>query len=297
MKKINIHFIVNPSAGKGFPKNLNEKIANAFQPHQYHIQLKETKYKLHAKELTIESMAQNANIIVACGGDGTINEVASCLVNSSIKLGIIPIGSGNGLARNLRISKNIKSSISCIKNGDFLSIDVGKINEEYFFSNLGLGFDAQVIHNYQKINQYPFYSYLKAVFKTVTTNNNSSIFKIQHKKETFSVKPFLLFITNSNQMGYNLSLHKRASLTDGQLDLISIPSISLIEKLYLGFLLLIGKTDFFNKKNHLPFTQLTIKKNNHKEWKYQKDGEKCFLTGNECQIKIVSKSLHVICPT
>ncbi len=110
-----IHFILNPIAGSG-NNNLDLALLKKhFNPEDFTIAVKPTGYKKHAIKLTQDSIAENADVIVACGGDGTINEVASCLVNSTIILGIVPIGSGNGLASNLNIPKNLNKALALIK--------------------------------------------------------------------------------------------------------------------------------------------------------------------------------------
>jgi len=121
-----IHFIVNPISGKGKHAISTEFLSQYFDIEKHTVTIKLSEYKKHAIQLTQESINENATIIVACGGDGTINEVASCLVNTNIILGIIPVGSGNGLASNLKISKNIEHAIHKIINHHVEKIDVGK---------------------------------------------------------------------------------------------------------------------------------------------------------------------------
>ena len=130
-----IHFIVNPIAGSGTHNFSESYFQDYFESNQYNLTVKYSEYKGHAVDLTKESIAQDATIIVACGGDGTINEVASALVSTNIPLGIIPVGSGNGLASNLKISNKIEEAIEIIKNNLQTRIDVGCVNNYYFFSN------------------------------------------------------------------------------------------------------------------------------------------------------------------
>ena len=106
-----IHFIVNPIAGSGKNKIHLDLLHQFFEPENYKVTIKYSEYKRHSTLLTQDSIKEGATIIVACGGDGTINEVASCLVNTNIVLGIMAMGSGNGLASNLKIPKNIKKII------------------------------------------------------------------------------------------------------------------------------------------------------------------------------------------
>ena len=128
-----IHFIINPISGSGKHNLAASYILQHFPASEYQIAVDYTNHKTHAVELTKAAVKQNPDYIVACGGDGTINEVASCLVNTRIILGIIPVGSGNGLASNLNIPRDFKKAIDIIKKGKTTFMDVGKINDYYFF--------------------------------------------------------------------------------------------------------------------------------------------------------------------
>ncbi|QHC83803.1 hypothetical protein AS589_02850 [Empedobacter brevis] len=131
-------FIVNPNSG-----NAKHDISLDFLKSKFdssdEIVLKETAYQFHAKELVKEAVAEKSDVIVACGGDGTINEVASALVKTNIPLGIIPAGSGNGLAMNLAIPKDMNKAIDIIKKHAVHSIDVGRVEDKYFLVTLVLG--------------------------------------------------------------------------------------------------------------------------------------------------------------
>jgi diacylglycerol kinase (ATP) len=129
----NIHFIINPIAGSGNHKIDQTFLESFFNKDEYYITTKYSTYKTHTRELTKISIKEKADIIVACGGDGTINEVASCIIGTPILLGIIPLGSGNGLASNLKIPKNLAKAISIIKSRNVRIIDIGRIKRKIFF--------------------------------------------------------------------------------------------------------------------------------------------------------------------
>jgi len=103
-----IHFIVNPIAGKGGQVLDKVTLSKYFDPQFYHITVKTSNYAGHSSKLAQESLGEGAKVLVACGGDGTINEVASCLVRTKVLLGIIPMGSGNGLAESLGIPRRLR---------------------------------------------------------------------------------------------------------------------------------------------------------------------------------------------
>ena len=146
---IDIYFIVNPIAGQGRNSFSESFPQDYFEADEYNITIKSSIYKGHALVLCKEYIIQKATIIVACGGDGTVNEVASTLVDTFIPLGFIPIGSGNGLASILNIPRNIHKALLLIKKNNKIRIDVGQINQRYFFSNTSFSFSASVIKNYE----------------------------------------------------------------------------------------------------------------------------------------------------
>ena len=115
-----IHFIVNPIAGSGKNKLSKDELNKFFGSELFEIVIKESQFSKHAVVLAKESIAEKADVIVACGGDGTINEIASCLVNTEVILGIVPMGSGNGLASNLKISRKIGRALKIIKDANVL---------------------------------------------------------------------------------------------------------------------------------------------------------------------------------
>ena len=188
-----IHFIINPISGKGSNQLNLELVSSVFNSEEFDIKTKETLEPGHAKRLAVKSVAEGADIVVACGGDGTVNEVASGLVGTDVGLGIVPMGSGNGLASTLKIPKNIVGALKLIKKFNTVRIDVGQINNEYFFSNTGIGFDAKVINYYSKTKGRGFASYLKAVFSTILYNAPSPHLVITTENKSFNLRPFLVF--------------------------------------------------------------------------------------------------------
>ena len=253
-----IHFIVNPIAGSGKYALELDDLNSVFDSNGYKIIIKKSNFKKHAIELTKESINEQADIIVACGGDGTINEVASCLVNTAIPLGIIPIGSGNGLASNLKIPKNIKKAIQKIKANNQIKIDVGVFNNHFFFSNCGVGFDASVVKNYENSESRMLSSYIFSTFKSFRDINYDDSLEVVVNENSFMLKPFMIFTSNSNQMGYNFSLTPKASLTDGLLDVLVISKMSRLKLCLLGILILFRKQYLLNGVQSIKTKNLNI---------------------------------------
>jgi len=288
-----IHFIVNPISGKGKHEITTSYIKSFFPNESYTIEVDYTEYKNHATELTKIAIEANPDCIVACGGDGTINEIASCLIGTDIKLGIVPVGSGNGLAANLKIPKELSKSLDLIKNGTALAIDAGKVNEHCFFSNMGIGIDALIIKNYEQSGKRTLISYIiSALAASLEFKPTKTMISLNDK--LIVDNPFMLFVSNSNEMGYGMSLTPKASLSDGLLDLVIIPSLSFREKLLLGYYVLRNKTDQFKKSQHFLLNKLHLELPEKIFPDIQIDGEYHSFKTTTIEISILPKALQVI---
>jgi len=264
-----------------------------FEQQIYELEIKESQYAKHAIVLTLESIAEKAEIIVACGGDGTINEVASCLVNTNVILAIIPMGSGNGLASNLKIPRNLSKALRLIKKNITIEIDAGLINNKLFFSNTGIGFDAEVIFNFEKNTQRKLWSYVISVVKTLKNYNYSSTFELRYSNHVRTINPFLLFISNSNEMGYKMSLTPKASLQDGLLDILIVPKLSFFKMVLFTLLFFLKKHYWIKEVELFQVVSLEIINLNKGIFIIQKDGESLELKDTALVIKLLSKSLKV----
>ena len=133
---------MNPISGTSDKKDIPYLIEELLDKEQFDYSIRETEYAGHAYEIAKESKEQGIDIVVAVGGDGTVNEIGRALVHSNTALGIIPTGSGNGLARHLLIPMKIKGAIQVLNDCEITDLDYGIINEHPFFCTCGVGFDA-----------------------------------------------------------------------------------------------------------------------------------------------------------
>ncbi|OXB10219.1 hypothetical protein B0A81_04215 [Flavobacterium plurextorum] len=290
---IYIHFIVNPISGSGKHNFAKTELEKFFPKSIYKIEVDYSNYKKHAIVLTQKAITKKPHYVVACGGDGTINEVASCLINTEIKLGIIPVGSGNGLASNLSISRSLEKATEIIRKGKTKFIDVGKINEHYFFSNVGVGIDALIIKKYERYNKRTLISYVRA------TIASSIDFKPIQATLSFNGKiigtnAFMLFISNSNQMGYGMTLTPNADLNDGFLDLVIVPKLSFLDKLTFGVCVLTNTIEKFKKAKHILIEKINIEMPKKIFLDTQIDGELHNLKTNKIEIAIIKNGLEVL---
>ena len=291
---IKIRFIVNPISGKG-KHRIDEALLKAYFPSdKYDLKVVFSTYKKEAVVLAQQAIAEHPDVLVACGGDGTIHEVASQLVGTEIAFGVIPVGSGNGLASNLSIPKEIIPAIEAIKRHDIQRMDVGCVNDRFFFSNMGFGIDATIIKNYEKSGKRKLGSYVKAALNSAKEFRAKTM-EVTYKDVVKTVNPLLLFVSNSNEMGYKLSLTPKASLRDGLLDFLIIPKSSIWKQLYFGLLVVVKQTHRFKNAEYIQLKEMKVRILDIQENTLQLDGEYYTFPTNEFEIKVLSRALKVVC--
>lgn len=228
-KKTKILFIVNPISGHGhkeyFPLLVNRYIDKT----AFDYEIVFTEFKGHARELANEGIHRGMEIIVAVGGDGTINETAHSLIDSDCSLGIIPLGSGNGLARTLKLPLLPQLAIKNNINKKRISrIDTATVNGVPFVSIAGFGLDAETADAFAKDGRRGFFTYSKiAIDKYLHSQPESCRITIDNCK-TFVCEPMMVTIANSTQFGYDARIAPNALLDDGKLDvcLLHKPELS-----------------------------------------------------------------------
>tara|TARA_B100000963_G_scaffold357231_1_gene378908 strand:+ start:117 stop:1016 length:900 start_codon:yes stop_codon:yes gene_type:complete len=294
--KTSIHFIINTISGKG-KNNLDQNLVNSvFNPNEYHTVLKKTKTPTDVITHTKESLKERPRIIVACGGDGTINEVGSLLVDTPTKLGIIRFGSGNSLARSLSIPNQALYALKVIKAGQTKKIDIGTVNQRCFFCNVGLGVTAKIIHHYSISQSRGLSAYILAIAKVVFKKAPPLTIKMKIDKKETEVNPYLFFISNSGLIGYNLSLIPQAPLDDGRLHLLYTDKMNFIEKLHFIYSM-VTKSELKSEKIHrTKFESLELFSSHKKKFLIQIDGESVITKKDTLRISIRKKALQVLVP-
>lgn len=232
-----LHFIYNPNAGI----NIAARKANILKK-LYAVpnsKVWETTKPLEATYFTKKAIEENASRIIAVGGDGTVNEVASVLTETTIPLGIIPIGSGNGLARHLNIPLQFEAALDKTINGHEIGIDVGLVNNKMFFCTAGIGFDAKVAQLFAKSSQRGFFNYVKATLSAITIYKPIEI-SINHGPMQ---KVYSLTFANASQFGNNAYISPFSDLQDAYIEMVKIKPID-----FLNVALLV--IQLFSKKIH-----------------------------------------------
>lgn len=221
-----ILFVINPLSGHRKKEWLPDMIRASFPPEQYRLRIENTSYAGHAERLVQEAIEDAYDAVVVAGGDGSVNEAATLLFDKSIPLGIIPMGSGNGLANHLGIPKDIKKALDIIKNHKILRIDTGKINGHLFHNMAGAGFDAHVAWRFSTSKSRGLKSYINIVARDFLSYKPSS-YTLITPRGSRSIKTKMISIANSTQFGNNFKIAPKASLTDGKLEVVIVKKINL----------------------------------------------------------------------
>ena len=232
LKKIS--FIINPISGTGSKEGIPALISSHMDAAKYEVDTVFTEYPGHAAELALEYVRQNADVVVAVGGDGTVNEVARALRESSTALGIIPAGSGNGLARHLMLPQTPEGAIDIINEGVVHDLDYGLINNHPFFCTCGVGFDAFISKKFAEAGKRGKITYLESILKA-GLNYASETYTISiDGGEYQSYKAFLVSIANASQYGNDAYIAPQASMNDGLLDIVIMEPLGILTAPQVG---------------------------------------------------------------
>ncbi len=214
-------FIVNPIAGSKSSTKYFDKLKAELQKRSIPFSSIKTKWAGHASELVQKLLKKGEALIVSVGGDGTFNEVASILVGTNQKMAHIPRGSGNGLARMLKIPHKIGKVVGYLESGTIKEIDVGRVNNDYFFCTCGFGFDALIAHRFDGSKKRGLKGYVRNVIKSFFSFKGvTAQFTLDGK--AYKGNYFAVTIANANQYGNDAFIAPKANLQDGLLDVTII---------------------------------------------------------------------------
>lgn len=227
-KGTKIQFIVNPISGTSDKQHIIDLIPKYLDGGNFEWSICKTDHRGHAAELANEAAQQGIDVVVAVGGDGTVNEVARSLIHADTALGIIPCGSGNGLARHLYIPMNPEGALQVLSECHIEQLDYGMIEQEPFFCTCGVGFDAFISDRFAKAGRRGLLSYIENTLKE----------GLKYKPDTYEItidgerqvyKAFLIACANASQYGNNAYIAPHASMSDGMLDVTLMEPFTLLE--------------------------------------------------------------------
>ena len=285
-----IAFIINPFSGTGRKEDLSGMIKRGLDQSFGKPEIVFTKSRGHATELAKDFVKKGFQIVVAVGGDGTVNEVARSLIHTDTSLGIIPIGSGNGLARHLGIPTSIRKAIQQLNHSEPILMDYGLVNERPFFCTCGTGFDAYVSTEFAKGKRRGIMSYIEKII-TGYFSYKSQNYHLVGKGIDLNVKAFVLTFANASQWGNNAYIAPQASVQDGQMDISIMSNFPVIAIPTLALNLFAKNIDKDLFMTTLRSDELTLYREESGPFHY--DGEP-YEEGKEIRVKTVADGLKVL---
>ena len=216
-----IIFLINPIAGTRQKNLLPNLLSELTKKRDIPFEILPTVASGDYAFLQQKIEEENITDVVICGGDGTVNQVVSPLAKTGVNFGLVPLGSGNGLALAARISKDPKLAMEIVFEGKAKPVDGFLVNRQFACMLVGLGFDALVAHEFANYGKRGLATYAK-----VTTKNFFSAkpyeFNIEANKLEFAAQAYFISVANSNQFGNNFTIAPQASLSDGLLDVVIV---------------------------------------------------------------------------
>ncbi|AIM39284.1 diacylglycerol kinase [Sphingobacterium sp. ML3W] len=286
-----ILFVINPISGGKSKTSFKKQVLDVLDMQKFDPTFQETSYANHAYEIGLRAVKEKYDAVIAVGGDGTINELGSALAESGIPLGIVPEGSGNGLALYLGIPLNETAAIRRINRFEFVEVDCGTINDRKFFNIAGLGFDASVSENFANENIRGPLGYLKSAIN-VLSKYKPSDYKLWIDGKEYERKAFMISVANSPQYGNNAYIAPQASVNDGILDVCIVHQFPLYILPKMLFHLFNKSADQSDYVEIIPGKNIRIEAVENSI--VHIDGEPVDL-GDCLDIGIIPKALKVIC--
>lgn len=242
--RMKIMFIVNPISGTHDKEAIVASIPRHLDSTSWDVRVKFTAYAGHATELTQRAVKMGMDVVVAVGGDGTVNEVARSLVDTPTALGIIPCGSGNGLARHLNIPMDAQRALAILERCRIEEMDYGRICGHPFFCTCGVGFDAEVSQAFARAGSRGLITYLKTtILKGIGYKGEQLDYELNDSGIRNRVKVLLIACANASQYGNDTYIAPHASMQDGLLDVNVMTPFPLFEAGIVGLQLLTRTID------------------------------------------------------
>lgn len=295
-----IVYLVNPISGTSRKDGIKQLIEKENTDRAISFEIMHTNAGGHYQLLREKIRAEHVTDVVIIGGDGTVNQVTQALHGLSVRFGIIPLGSGNGLALAARIPTKPELALSLIFEGKSRPIDAFMVNEHYSCMLSGIGFDAQVAHDFASKASRGLLTYTQ---QSIINYFRANPYQFEIKLDNFSFysDAFFISIANSNQFGNNFKIAPQASLHDGMLDIVIVQKMNKAKLPFAIFRQIRGNNKLqqlvedITKKNILYFQTPSITIRNLKHAPLHIDGEPRE-TADELNIHIMPKHFELIQP-
>ena len=284
--------IINPISGTKSKTGLAEKVFSALRSYNIETDAELTRGAGDASRLAKEAVEKGYDFVITAGGDGTVNEAARSLSFTSCALGIIPMGSGNGLARSLGIPQDIMHALKVIGEGNILTCDRGIVNDEPFFCTFGVGFDAAVSEKFATMKHRGPVTYIRSAIREFL-KYRSEEYTIEVTGKVITEKAFLIAVCNAPQYGNNAYIGPKAKLNDGLLDVTVAHSDSIFHTLLMSMDMFTGTLDKNKAIGSFRVPNLTIMRDS--EGPVHLDGEPLNM-GRKLVIDCQKDALKILAP-
>ena len=291
MKKL--IFIINPKAGVDRIKSIEAAVARYLDASLYEWEFTHTQYPGHGTVIARQAAERGVDVVVSVGGDGSLNDVIQGIHDTDTVLGVIPLGSGNGLARSAGLPLKLAKAIKVLNKQNIHAIDLGLVDDRrYFISNAGVGFDAVVTGEFQHSKRRGFWSYVSIIGRKVWSYRPQE-WTIEVDGLTVREKAFMITVANATQLGYNFNIAPVAMLNDGLFDVVVIRKFP---KIFAGIIGLQAFTEtLLNNRYVRHYQGRSVKITNPANRIMQLDGDPdpC---GPDIRIEMKAKSVKLLCP-
>lgn len=286
-------FIINLISGTSDKAAIPGLIDQYLDKTQFEYEIAVTQYAGHASEIAAKAKDDGVDVVVAIGGDGTVNEVARAIVHSSTALGIIPCGSGNGLARHLLLPLNVRKAIEVINRCEIRQLDYGIINDYPFFCTCGMGFDAFVSMKFAEAGKRGPITYVENVLRE-GLKYKPETYTIEDENGTLQYKAFLISCANASQYGNNAYIAPQASMSDGLMDVIIMEPFDVFEAPQISIEMFSKTLDKNSKIKTFRTRHLHIRRDKPGVIHY--DGDPV-MTGADIDVELKPKGINIIVNT
>lgn len=235
-----LRVIINPISGTRSKKGVAEMIERYMSARGFDVEICYTARAGHATELAADAARRDYYGVIVVGGDGTVNETACGLIGSRVALGIVPMGSGNGLARHVGIPTDVKGALRILGRDQVQDCDYATANGRPFFCTCGFGFDARVTHRFARQHRRGLMTYVRSA-ATEFVNYESDPYRLQVEDgQPFEQEAFLVACCNASQYGNDAFIAPKASITDGLLDITVVHKGNPLSRMLVGVELMTG---------------------------------------------------------
>ncbi len=291
MAQKNWRIIINPTSGTQRKDKLLEQIKKHLTQARVNYEFAFTKGPSHATELAREAAELGTTAVIAVGGDGTVNETACGLLHSNTALGILPVGSGNGLGRHLKIPLQPEKALQCLLQCEVMKMDVCTANDHPFLNVAGVGYDALVAHEFAMRPQRGFHTYARTVLEH-WFKYKPKTYQLEVEGQSLTRKALMVTMANGSQYGNNAFIAPNARIDDGLMDICVLRGFPASAIPFVAYRLF---SKAITDSRYTEFFRVSEFQVTQKSKKVHLDGEP-YKLGKEIHFKVLPGSLNVLVP-